>query len=421
MRDNSNITESQHFLLRSAPPFIWLRAKEDGEAYSFGVPENESSVRTIDWKRWHIVFREEFQVSRYDAHLDGGMREKRLWRGEWSEDNDCTSEVKELLPAEMMMQYMLETGRLVRRFGHDVKSKGAFLMASPEELTAIMGPSGAGKSVFLKMLCGYDRPSAVLHPAGHEIPMTDDAIRICGATGENAFDYLGYVPQGDLLYPELTTEQSLRYRMKLKFGSLLTEEDISQCIEHACIELMNLDKSKLKQQIGNIDWIGSYPSGGERRRINIAHELVLEPRVLILDEPTSGLSSQDSRDVMKALVRLAHSKQMCIIMTIHQPSMEMFRKIDDLLLLVGGSVAYYGRRALALEWLKANGLPQPEPKENKALETKAEDNTAEENEADAILAMVKATEEQDRGHYNRIFEEYLDDNGGVPSKITTLD
>ena len=407
MRDDGKITESRHFLLRSIPPFIWLRARERNQSYTFGNPDNGNGLRReIDGERWHIVFREEFLA-------------KKLWSGEWSEENDCTSEAKELLPAEMMMQYTLETERLVRRFGRDVKCNGAFLLASPEEMTAIMGPSGAGKSVFLKMLCGYDRPSSVLGPDGGEKTMTDEAIRICEETGEDAFDYLGYVPQGDLLYPELTTGQSLRYRMKLKFGSLLTEEDISQCIEHACVELMNLPKDKLVQQIGNIDWIGSYPSGGERRRINIAHEIVLEPRVLVLDEPTSGLSSQDSEVVMNALHGLATSKQMCIIMTIHQPSQIMFRKIDDLLLLVGGgNVAYYGRRALALEWLKANGVGADKKKDGKP-ENKEKQDEEPENEADVILGMVNETSDQE--HYMRAFAKYMERNGGVPSKIATLD
>ena len=390
--------QSEHFELRHKEPFIWLRTKRGVSPCSFDSPKKETKEETdklpprvIDDSKWHIIFREEFL-------------EKRLlnWEG------DLTDEAKRLLPQETKELYVLKTERLIRRFGNDVKSKGAFLLATPGEITAIMGPSGAGKSLFLKMICGYDRPSSVME-RGEEVPMSDEAISICGDIGEDAFRHLGYVPQGDAMYPELTTRQSLRYRMKLKFGSLLTEDDITQCINHVCVELLRLKMETIEKQIGAMDWFGSYPSGGERRRINIAHELVLEPSVLILDEPTSGLSSSDSELVMTSLRSLATTKQICIVMTIHQPSDDMFKMIDDLLLFVGnGHLAYYGRRNLACEWLRQS---PPEPGE-KVVESK--------NEAETILKMIDNDVPSAKVRYPKLFEEFLAGRGGVISKIETM-
>jgi ABC-type multidrug transport system ATPase subunit len=167
--------------------------------------------------------------------------------------------------------------------------------------------------------------------------------------------------------------------------------------------LLNLDKKTIEKQIGQIDWLGEYPSGGERRRINIAHELVLEPEVLVLDEPTSGLSSKDSEDLMNSLELLAKRKKICIVMTIHQPSGEMFRKIDDLLLLVrGGKLAYYGRRELALDWLRKSP-PRAGDKVKESV-----------NEAETILSMIDAKSAPER--YPVMFEEFLRQNGGGPTK-----
>jgi len=84
-------------------------------------------------------------------------------------------------------------------------------------------------------------------------------------------------------------------------------------------------------------------SGGERRRVNIAHELVRNPLILLLDEPTSGLSSVDSEYVIELLLDICHEKQVVIIMTIHQPSEIIFNAFDNLLLLnKGGKLAYFG-------------------------------------------------------------------------------
>ncbi|MBQ9369190.1 MAG: ATP-binding cassette domain-containing protein [Victivallales bacterium] len=418
-----DILRSEHFELWSEPalPFLWLRVKEGGPSCHLGnsrVPRD--AWRTITSAKRQLIFREEFLEPETSEAKDDFLSKRLL--GDNGED--YTDEVRGMLPAEMKPQYVLETDRLFRRFGprdEDIGCNGAFLQASPGEITAIMGPSGAGKSVFLKMLCGYDRPSGVLLGNGLvDMQGVENAIRIHDFYGGLRKHKLGYVPQGDVMYPELTTEESLRYRVKMQFGGILSEEDIHQCIVHSCLEVLKLDgpetmtitgKSTVKKQIGQMEWQGDYPSGGQRRRINIAHELVLEPSVLILDEPTSGLSSGDSRDLMEAFSRLAKSKQLCIIMTIHQPSDEMFRKIDDLLLLArGGRLAYYGKRSLALDWVKRNL--------KESTDGSKEDSKESANEADNIIRMVGS--EVGGAVLPRRFEEFLQPLGNNLQKYTSV-
>lgn len=392
MRKINDIRQGEHLELLVKPPFIWLRMRDGITQCRLGRLDgkNDSPYREVDSQGWQIVFRDELLGGKRLVSSDGAV--------------DYTEEAMALLPREMNQLYALETQRLIRRFGKETKSYGAFLQASPGKITGIMGGSGTGKSVFLKMLCGYDVPSAELYSGGREKPALRDSVKICGETGEDGFRHLGYVPQGDVMYPELTTSQSLRYRMRLQFGMLLSEADMEQCVRHVCMDLLNLKEETIyKQQIGQIDWLGEYPSGGQRRRINIAHELVLEPRVLVLDEPTSGLSSKDSEDLMDSLELLAKEKQICIVMTIHQPSDRMFKKIDDLLLLAsGGRLAYYGRRELALDWLRKN-RPGMRPSGKESL-----------NEADTIVEMVDA--DNAAKHYPEKFEEFLRANGGAPIK-----
>ena len=347
------ILHSAHFDYEVDEPFFWLHLPAGGRVCRLMVPGEEDNTKIV-LDQAHprlLIFREELLQKRL---IDDVGR-------------DYTDEVRKLFPIQKNFQFMLKTEPLVKQIGSQIISDHPYLAARPGTITAIMGPSGAGKSVFLKMLCGYDQPSPSVDEGGRLRPAR---ITVCGVTGDEAFTQLGYVPQGDAMYPELTTREALRYRLLLKFGRRLSEEDISRIIKHVCGELLKLSVESAKQtgvrpikkklptidqRIGQMDSFGSYPSGGERRRINIAHELVLEPRVLILDEPTSGLSSSDSELVMTVLTGLVKAKQLTIVMTIHQPSANMFEQIDDLLLLApGGRPAYYGFCKDAREWLAAN-------------------------------------------------------------------
>jgi ABC-type multidrug transport system ATPase subunit/pSer/pThr/pTyr-binding forkhead associated (FHA) protein len=187
----------------------------------------------------------------------------------------------------------------------------------PSEIVALMGPSGAGKTTLLKALNGYTIPSAgaVLFN-GHNLYAAFDTYRL----------ELGYVPQDDIIHPLLTVREALYFTAKLRTD--LREEEIERRIGEV---LQTLDISGIQDKL-----IGSPErkviSGGQRKRVNIAMELLCDPTVLFLDEPTSGLASSDSLKVIQHLHRLAQSGK-TVLLTIHQPSTTIFRLFDDLILI----------------------------------------------------------------------------------------
>ena len=223
---------------------------------------------------------------------------------------------------------------------------GVFLLAKRGAFTAVMGPSGCGKSVFLKMLAGCDRPST-------------GRIFVLGKPLEKTIDRVGFVPQGDVLLPELTAEASLNYTLQL-FAPFLNEIERQAIITHVA-ESLELPSDVLKMRIGRNEWQGQYPSGGQRRRISLAHELVRRPDVLLLDEPTSGLSTADGEKVMDLLGNLSKSERTTIVVTVHSPSIPMYANFDDLLLLVsGGHVVYYGPAMDAFQEFRLLGQELPD-------------------------------------------------------------
>lgn len=211
-----------------------------------------------------------------------------------------------------------------------------------------MGSTGAGKSVLLKLLTGYLRPQ-----------------RGCVLIGDcdlyAAFPVLrqqiGYVPQAEIMIPELTVRSSLDYRLRLQHPGLSAGQRLAQ-IDEVCGDLGLTDQAAniMEQTIGSPDAQGNYPSGGQRRRINIAHELVHRPAVLFLDEPTSGLSAFDADRVVRLLRDYAVQRKRNVIMTIHQPSRDAFACLRDLLLVHrGGRTAYYGPAHQARDYFEQAG------------------------------------------------------------------
>lgn len=216
---------------------------------------------------------------------------------------------------------------------------GAYIRASSGTLTAIMGPSGAGKSVFLNLVNGYTKPTS-----GHVYVGQQFDVHGTGGT-EAVRDFIGFVPQAEVMIPELTVLESLCYRLRLRYPDV--KRDFSERLaQQVCSRLGFTGEALiefLNKRIGSPESRGRVLSGGQRRRANIAHELVCRTQVLILDEPTSGLSSVDSDQIVDLLHDLAKQDGLTIITTIHQPSRDSFNKFDDLLLMSnGGKVAYYG-------------------------------------------------------------------------------
>lgn len=199
----------------------------------------------------------------------------------------------------------------------------------PSEMVGIMGPSGAGKTTLLLALNGYEPPQVgrVLL-AGEDFYANFDRFR----------GLVGYVPQDDIIHNELTVRESLYYTARLRLPEDTTDAEIERRIERILADLKLADQAD--QVIGSVE--DKVLSGGQRKRVNLAQELITDPEVLFLDEPTSGLSAKDAADVMDVLRGLA-DRGRTVVVTIHQPSAEVYRKMDHVLLLArGGRVAFFG-------------------------------------------------------------------------------
>ena len=189
-------------------------------------------------------------------------------------------------------------------------------------LLAVMGPSGCGKSTLLKALNG-------------ESPGTSGTVYIGGQELNQYFDYLkmqiGYVPQDDIVHRELTIDESLWYAGKLRLPHL-SDDQLKDKINQVLSEL-NIDFIR-----GNLV---SNISGGQRKRVSIAVEILSDPLILFLDEPTSPLDPQTIEDFLMILKKLSN-KGTTVIMVTHKP--EDLAYMDQVIFMAeGGDICYYGK------------------------------------------------------------------------------
>ncbi|MDH5380326.1 MAG: ATP-binding cassette domain-containing protein [Cyclobacteriaceae bacterium] len=208
----------------------------------------------------------------------------------------------------------------------------------PGKLIGIMGASGAGKTTLLNVLAGIEVPS-------------DGFIRINGfdihKEKEQIEGIIGYVSQDDLLIEELTVYQNLYYNAKLCFSNM-SEEELDNRVM-TVLESLGLDQRK-DLKVGNP--LEKTISGGQRKRLNIALELIREPGVLFVDEPTSGLSSRDSENVIDLLKELS-LKGKLIFVVIHQPSSDIYKMFDKMYIMdTGGYPVFYGNPIEAVTYFK---------------------------------------------------------------------
>ncbi len=206
------------------------------------------------------------------------------------------------------------------------------------QLIGIMGGSGVGKSTLFNLLNGTLIPrEGQIYINGHDIHR--DKKEMDGI--------IGYVPQDDLLIEELTVYQNLYYNAKLCFSNF-TDRRIADTVDKM---LEDLDLDEIKDlTVGNP--LNKFISGGQRKRLNIALELIREPSVLFVDEPTSGLSSMDSETVM-LLLKEQTIKSRLVVVNIHQPSSDVYKLFDKLLILDrGGRMIYNGNPIEAISYFK---------------------------------------------------------------------
>lgn len=211
----------------------------------------------------------------------------------------------------------------------------------PGEMVALMGPSGAGKTVLLETIMGDQPPTrgqVLLDGKG----FADPAIRFIRHR-------VGYVPQEDVMHRDLSVYEVLYYTAKLRMAKTKTEAEIKERIEGLC-GLMGLEEH-MKKIVGG-DGVVRGISGGQRKRVNVLMELLHKPELLFLDEPTSGLDSVTSMEMITYLKTLSQEEDTTIVMTIHQPRMEIFNTMDMLCLMgKGGKLIYYGPALGATSYL----------------------------------------------------------------------
>ncbi|XP_057426553.1 putative white-brown complex homolog protein 30 isoform X2 [Lotus japonicus] len=217
----------------------------------------------------------------------------------------------------------------------------------PGRVSAVMGPSGAGKTTFLSALAGKARGC-----------LMSGSILINGKP-ESIHCYqkiIGYVPQDDIVHGNLTVEENLRFSARCRLSADMPKPDKVLIVERV-IESLGLQAVR-DSLVGTVEKRGI--SGGQRKRVNVGLEMVMEPSLLILDEPTTGLDSASSTLLLKALRREA-LEGVNICMVLHQPSYTLFRMFDDIIFLAkGGLTAYHGPVKKVEEYFASIGITVPD-------------------------------------------------------------
>lgn len=217
----------------------------------------------------------------------------------------------------------------------------------PGRVTAVMGPSGAGKTTFLSALAGKTHGCKI------------SGVILINGVNESIHSYrkiMGFVPQDDIVHGNLTVEENLWFSARCRLAADLRKPDKVLIVERV-IESLGL-QSVRNSLVGTVEKRGI--SGGQRKRVNVGLELVMEPSLLILDEPTSGLDSTSSQLLLRAL-RHEALEGVNICMVVHQPSYTLFKMFDDLLLLAkGGLTVYHGPVKQVEEYFTGLGINVPE-------------------------------------------------------------
>ncbi|PKA52291.1 ABC transporter G family member 22 [Apostasia shenzhenica] len=213
-------------------------------------------------------------------------------------------------------------------------------LVSPGEVLALMGPSGSGKTTLLSLLGGR------IHGNNVEglITYNDEPYN------KSLKRRIGFVTQDDVLFAHLTVRETLTYAALLRLPQTMTKQQKEERATDVVYEL-GLERCQ-DTMIG-----GSFVrgvSGGERKRVCIGNEIIINPSLLFLDEPTSGLDSTTALRIVQVLHDIAEAGK-TVVTTIHQPSSRLFHKFDKLILLGRGSLLYFGKASEAMVYFQSIG------------------------------------------------------------------
>ncbi|KAK7753005.1 FAD-dependent urate hydroxylase [Diatrype stigma] len=220
--------------------------------------------------------------------------------------------------------------------------------AHPGEITAIMGASGAGKTSFLDILARKNKRG---HASG------DFYINGEKVTDPEFKSVIGFVDQEDTMLPTLTVHETILTSALLRLPRAMSRAAKEQRVWEVEKQLgiFHIRDSLIGSEEGK----GRGISGGEKRRVGIACELVTSPSILFLDEPTSGLDAFNAFNVIECLVTLAKTYKRTVIFTIHQPRSNIVALFDRLILLAQGQTVYSGPFSQCQEYFDTIGYSCP--------------------------------------------------------------
>lgn len=210
-------------------------------------------------------------------------------------------------------------------------------------LTAVMGGSGAGKSTFVNVLMGKTTNT------GGIVMVNDTPNKM-----KRFRKQVGFVPQDDIVLPELTVRENILHSARVRLPSTWEDKDIRAHVDSVidCLELSHVRDSR----VGTVG--KPLISGGQRKRVSIGMELAAAPMAIFLDEPTSGLDATAASSIMRTLKAIARIG-ISVIVIIHQPRMEIFEMLDQLILLANGQIIYEGPEDYVQQYLENCGFTFP--------------------------------------------------------------
>ncbi|XP_076315954.1 uncharacterized protein LOC143228614 [Tachypleus tridentatus] len=291
----------------------------------------------------------------------------------------CKDNLKQKRPAELIFRDVC-VSRDGKKILYNVSGK-----VRPGELLSVMGPSGSGKTTLLNALSG-------------RVKIDSGLITVNGAPlNKRQKRNICYVLQEDAFFPNLTLRQVLMHSALLRLPDTIPYQEKMAHVEYI-IDVLDLRKC-LNTIIGDGTKRGL--SGGEKKRANIACELLTNPTTMVLDEPTSGLDYGAALCLMSTLKYYAKKECKTVVVTVHQPSSQIFYMFDNLLLLADGQVAFFGATNKIVEFLSDIGLQI----------------AAHYNPADFIIEQVKRPQKFGKNLYQQpsITPSESNEDGGVPS------
>lgn len=337
---NSLANHDNHLIINSK---LNTEEKEGKKLYAEGIKGSISVLRVSSVKTYFIRY-----FGKQELFLNGQAISPNIIKVIRQGSSIKNTKIAPIYYSDIIAQFLSETNDekiefTANNIEYEFSSgkKGLHDFTFKEEsgrLVGIMGGSGSGKSTLLNVLNGNYPPSS------GEIKINGIGLYESPKLLEGV---IGFVPQDDLLIEELSVFENLYYNGKLCFGNY-EDDKLVELVNEVLISIGLFEAKDLK--VGNP--LSKTISGGQRKRLNIALELIREPSILFVDEPTSGLSSNDSEIIMDLLKVLA-LKGKLIFVVIHQPSSEIFKMFDQLIILdVGGYPIYKGDPVDAVVYFK---------------------------------------------------------------------